>query len=430
MTIGRRTIFTNLRIGFCALVLCFGALAHDVTSGDLWLIATAFLYLLPLLAQLSTRTSANLFGVYLAVFLFAQALCKPEYFRGDYLTLPPNMDEAADNRGFPGISGLSHITTDERGFRVTRAINYNNGSTYRIFAIGGSTTKQIRLGDKKTWTHLLQEALSATVRSDIEVVNTGLHGLRAVHHLATLNETLRLEPDMYVFMLGANDWMKQALDEYRTLTDRIQAYSLSGTFLGSILDEGYGWLLKARRAEETTSVAPDRDGADVQEKGDGESVDPYLLRRGSLYRTDQRTFTPRSVPPQYVEMLEEVVATCRQHSVACVFTTQPIGYKQGISSEFKRSFWMTPPWASYTLTFESSIRLAALYNDFLRRFAAERRLPLCDLDAAIEPSFENFYDEMHFNEQGARNVATSLHECLDGLIPTVSGEILPPPGQV
>ena len=108
---------------------------------------------------------------------------------------------------------------------------------------------------------------------------------------------------------------------------------------------------------------------------------------------------------------------CRQHSVTCVFITQPIGYKQGISPEFKRSFWMTPPNASYTLTFESAIRLAALYNDFLRRFTAERQLPLCDLDAAIEPSFGNFYDEMHFNEPGAKNVAASLSECIHDLIP-------------
>ena len=74
-------------------------------------------------------TSANLFGVYLAVFLLTQALCKPEYFRGDYLTAPPNLDATVDFSAFAGISGLSHITTDERGFRVS----------------GPSTTRTVRL---------------------------------------------------------------------------------------------------------------------------------------------------------------------------------------------------------------------------------------------------------------------------------------------
>lgn len=418
MTNGTRSVSTNLRFGFCALVLCFGALAHDPAKGDKWLIITVFLYALPLLAQLSDRTSANLCGVYLAVFLLTQALCKPEYFRGDYLSLAPNLDATGDFSGLPGISGLSRITTDERGFRVSRPVDYDNGSTYRIYAVGGSTTKQIYLDDRKTWTYLLQEALSATLRPDIEVVNTGVNGLRAVHHLATMKETLRLEPDMYLFMLGANDWMRQVLDEYKTLTDRIKEYSLDRTLLGLALDKSFTWMLESYRGEGTAPAATDGDGANFQEKAGEDSVDPYLLKRGSLYRDDKRTFTPQSVAPDYVETLEEIVATCRQHSVTCVFTTQPIGYKQGITREFKRSFWMTPPDASYTLTFESAIRLAALYNDFLRRFTAERQLPLCDLDAAIEPSFENFYDEMHFNERGAKKVAASLTECLHDLIPT------------
>jgi lysophospholipase L1-like esterase len=416
MTNGTRSISTKLRIGFCALVLCFGALAHDPAKGDKWLIITGFLYALPLLAQLSARTSVNLCGVYLAVFLLTQALCKPEYFRGDYLNLPPNVDATVDFSGFAGISGLSHVTTDERGFRVSLPVDYDDGSTYRIYAVGGSTTRQIHLDDRKTWTYLLQEALSATLRPDLEVVNTGLPGLRAVHHLATMKETLRLEPDMYLFMLGANDWMKQVLDEYKTLTDRIKEYSLDRTLLGLALDKSFTWMLESYRGEETAPAATDGDEANVQEEA-GERVDPYLLKRGSLYRDDKRTFTPQSVAPDYVETLEEIVAICRRHSVTCAFTTQPIGYKQGITPEFKRSFWMTPPDASYTLTFESAIRLAALYNDFLRRFTAERQLPLCDLDAAIEPSFENFYDEMHFNERGARNVAASLFECIHDLIP-------------
>jgi lysophospholipase L1-like esterase len=417
MTNGAGSLSSKLRIGFCALVLCFGALAHDAAMGDKWLIITVFLYSLPLLAQLSARTSANLCGVYLAVFLLTQALCKPEYFRGDYLTTTPNLDATMDFSGFPGISGRSRITTDERGFRISRPVDYQNGSTYRIYAVGGSTTKQIHLDDRKTWTYLLQEALSAAVRPDIEVVNTGLPGLRARHHLATMRETLHLEPDMYVFMLGANDWMKQVFDEYRTLTDRIREYSLDRTFLGRALDEFYTHMRKFYRGEEAVPAATDGEDVNVQSDGE-ESVDPYLLKRGSLYRDDKRTFTPESVPSDYVETLEQIAAMCRQHSVTCVFTTQPIGYKQGISQEFKRSFWMTPFDASYTLTFESAIRLAALYNDFLRRFTAERQLPLCDLDAAIEPSFENFYDDMHFNEQGAANVAANLYDCVHDLIPT------------
>ena len=99
------------------------------------------------------------------------------------------------------------------------------------------------------------------MRPDIEVVNTGLHGLRAVHHLATMKETLGLEPDMYLFMLGANDWMKQFLDEYKSLTDRIQEYSLDRTLLGLALDQSYTWMLHptaARRPHRRQRMAMGR----------------------------------------------------------------------------------------------------------------------------------------------------------------------------
>jgi len=83
-----------------------------------------------------------------------------------------------------------------------------------------------------------------------------------------------------------------------------------------------------------------------------------------------------------------------------------------------QSFWMTSPdrFKKATLTIESLIYVAALYNNFLIDFAADNDVPLCNLDVEIKPTFENFYDEMHFNEQGARNVAESLHTCISRII--------------
>jgi hypothetical protein len=52
----------------------------------------------------------------------------------------------------------------------------------------------------------------------------------------------------------------------------------------------------------------------------------------------------------------------------------------------------------------------------LIEFTAERNVPLCDLDAVLDPSFENYYDEMHFNEQGARRVAEYLRVCLSDIL--------------
>jgi hypothetical protein len=147
-----------------------------------------------------------------------------------------------------------------------------------------------------------------------------------------------------------------------------------------------------------------------------EVVDPYILKRGSLYRKEKRTFMPEHVRNDYVDILSEIVDLCERHSVTCVFVTQPNGYEKNITPEFKLSFGMTGVRNQYTLTFDSMIYLSNLYNRFLIEFAAKRNVPLCDLDAVIEPSFDNFYDEMHFNEQGANRVADYLHFCVSNII--------------
>jgi hypothetical protein len=138
-------------------------------------------------------------------------------------------------------------------------------------------------------------------------------------------------------MVGANDWMKQVTDEYEALTDQIQEYSLERTSLGLALDKGYTSMLRIRHGGETATRATEDAEANVRSGAGEDPGDPYLLKRGSLYRADKRTFTPRSVPPAYVETLGEIAALCRQHSVTCVFATQPNGYKQGISPELASS---------------------------------------------------------------------------------------------
>ena len=55
------------------------------------------------------------------------------------------------------------------------------------------------------------------------------------------------------------------------------------------------------------------------------------------------------------------------------------------------------------------------FDDALDR-AADNDFLLCDLDELVEPSLENFYDEMHYNEQGARNVASHLSDCLADMV--------------
>jgi lysophospholipase L1-like esterase len=77
---------------------------------------------------------------------------------------------------------------------------------------------------------------------------------------------------------------------------------------------------------------------------------------------------------------------------------------------------MTPPAASYTLTFESLIHIAQVYNRALVDFAKQHAHPLCDLAPRITPTTEHFWDEIHFTLAGSARVAELVTECVKPLV--------------
>ena len=57
----------------------------------------------------------------------------------------------------PGISGISHFTINKFGLRG----DVFTEGTYRILAVGGSTTESLYLDDTEAWPYLVQEILNA-----------------------------------------------------------------------------------------------------------------------------------------------------------------------------------------------------------------------------------------------------------------------------
>ena len=53
----------------------------------------------------------------------------------------------------------------------------------------------------------MQEKLDQKYQDlNFEVINTGVSGLRANNHIATLKKILKYNPDMAIFLIGINDW--------------------------------------------------------------------------------------------------------------------------------------------------------------------------------------------------------------------------------
>jgi lysophospholipase L1-like esterase len=118
------------------------------------------------------------------------------------------------------------------------------------------------------------------------------------------------------------------------------------------------------------------------------------------------------VAADYAATLHEISSLCKENRLTCLFMTQPNAYSEATPADLRSRFWMTPPWATYTLDLDSMIHIASLYNEFLKSFAAREGHPLCDPAPGMEALPKFFFDDMHFTDEGARRVADLVLPCV------------------
>ena len=69
--------------------------------------------------------------------------------------------------------------------------------------------------NNKMWANLLGKNLANLTNKKVEVINTGLPGLRAVHHYVLLKIIKTYNPDLVVFLVGINDWNNHIVNRGR-----------------------------------------------------------------------------------------------------------------------------------------------------------------------------------------------------------------------
>lgn len=366
-----------------------------------WIWRGLILYSLPLVLQFQRFELIRIYALWFGVFLVLQTLVSPIVLNKSYITLEPHLNKSVNvpSNRLTGIDGKQHITTDAMGFRVTSNINYDHKPPghFRIFAIGASSTEDIYVDDFKTWTHLLQEKLSTQLKPTItEVIDTGVSGLRAKHHLATFEHVISYKPDMVIFLFGINDWNYHIRKEFEP--GKLTFYKLRNA-----IRFDYSLLASAVTAYKLANNKTKEDNA-------GSNGEEIANKMGSLRRPLKYKFRPRQVLEQYQHYLGKIGQACKRAAIPCVFVTEPTAYKGDADDQIKSHLWMTPPDEKYTLDFESLIDLAALYNEYMKSFARENGFAVFDLASKMEPSLLYFFDDCHFNIKGSQKVAELLSE--------------------
>ena len=293
------------------------------------------------------------------------------------------------------------VTIGELGFRGPDVPVPKPAGTFRIAALGGSTTFDTGVtGDEKTWPARVQAMLRAA-RPDraIDVVNAGCPGHTLYESLLMLRERVAAtEPDV-VLVYGAindiNDMMSPGFDPqyaHRQLPDADAAEAARASGRGGVaglLRHSIIYLKLRRKA-----LRSRRDAA----------------REAFQQSTDRIEDVPEAGVETYERIVRELVAAARALGARPVLVC------------FVRPFRAdTPPaerlrdelaeWVPH-LTWQGAERAIARCNDVMRRVAADEGLLLIDPNDAVGPDEALFDDWIHTNDRGSEAFARAVAEAI------------------
>ncbi len=321
----------------------------------------------------------------------------------------------------PGVSGDAEFRTNSLGIRGDELAPQH---TRRILAIGGSTTITEYLDQSETWTSLLQEMLNRNTRKQrVWVGNGGVNGLNSNHHLMAVQylPLRELKIDTVIILTGVNDLSRRlSYDKgYNpNYLERPDAKTelLAQTFMGTYdiyLEDPFHkrtaiWQL-LRRAKRLMSRTHIED----------ECGTIYLTwREHRQHASEIRDELPdlSSALQEYATTINKIIEIAREKSVRLIFITQPTIWKPGLPQNLDALLWLGGIGDFQKESGKPYYSAAALekamkaYNDTLLHICRERQIECIDLASILDKNTTVFYDDVHFNESGARKVAEILSQ--------------------
>jgi lysophospholipase L1-like esterase len=328
----------------------------------------------------------------------------------------------------PGVSGESHFITNSEGMRGSE---FSSDDNYRILVFGGSTTECLYLDQTEAWPQLVQDRLNQNGKDlPVWVGNVGKSGNTSREHVLQFRHLLAQYPniDTAILLVGGNDLnlrlargdgytpdyladpgLLSALmrNAFRLLPQRDpNARYYEQTAIGRML----GILRQSQTELNTTAAIEVEDNV------------------GKIYnnRRKERKNAPieETLPDltsglgEYSRNLNTIIDLAQAHQVRLILLTQPSMYRSDLTPEEKDLLWFG--WSSgrkFYYSVEAMAEGLARYNQKLLEVCQQRQVECVDLASALPKDTTIFYDDLHFNENGAAQVAKIVADYMAGRAP-------------
>jgi len=348
-----------------------------------------------------------------------------------YSVYPPNQSVSVkvDPNVTPGVEGDALFEINAIG---TRGPLLRSDDQVRILAIGGSTTECFVLSLEESWPWLLGRTLGERTGKRVWVGNIGRAGRTSRQHYF---DAKYVAPqfgtvDVAVLLVGINDLFNRMIQGEAFDAGDVVKLDAGGEYLETALqvsDIEDGWFARlqlvrrGRRALEAMKLLSPKE-REVRRLLSQTLPDYYLWSR------EQRALrgsTLDGIPPmeeaiaEYGRNLSLIVDLLRARGTVPVLVTQPALWRDNLSERETGLLWIGsadgwPPnrTGGPYYSVRAMAAMLAMYNDALRRIGAEKKVEVVDLAAGVPADLDTFYDDVHFNESGARRVAAAIGEAL------------------
>lgn len=294
----------------------------------------------------------------------------------------------------PGITGESNITRNSIGLRGPEMPTQREA--YRIICIGGSTTECLYLDDRETWPYLLMQQLNQQSNMQpVWVGNAGIIAFTSAQHLRFIQESELMNAiDCLVILMGINDFLLGIDPYFFSLWDRYRSMvRVTPVWHRSRV------LALAREAWNRYGLRNDF----FVEDPTGSRLENRRLKRLEAPVCD--VLPPLDRPlREYEAQMRAMINECRVRHVVPLFLTQPVVWCKDLSPAMHRRLWQGALSKGQYLSVERLREGMDRYNLVMRSVCRQMNVACIDL-TSMNGHEEFFYDDCHFTEAGAREVA-------------------------
>ncbi len=369
----------------------------------------------------------------------AISLCVVEWalravLHDEYFVWPPNLEATfhPSPEIFPGIEEPSHVKINASGMRGDPM---PGGDALRILAVGGSTTECLYLDQAEAWPQALQARMNETLGAGrVWVGNVGRSGRNTRHHAFQVERLLDTHPqiDIVLVLAGVNDLtLRLSADQ-----DPLPLDDEPAAYREKLMNEAFAMhqdsdaslpfykrtsIWRMARQIRRNFVAPSN--YFHYQSDTGAEYVQWRENRRRAERTRETLPNLTRALELYADDVRAIAAAAKSRGVRVVFLTQPSMWRADLPPELDALLWLGGVGQFHVGSSTEYYSPAALaegmdrYNAALKRACEEVQAECIDLAAALPKDTSVFYDDVHFNESGARRVADVVAEHLSDLAP-------------